>query len=382
MINNYLFDELNNRVLMTPGPAEIYPEVLIAIGNQACSSDDPVFKKLEIEIREMLKEQFQTSSEYTYVISGSGTIAMETVLFNTIHSNGKILICNNGIFGSRLVEICNRCQAKFVVLEDDWGKPVDISKVSDIISQDKSIKAIIMVHGETSTGVVSDIQAVGALTKNTDILFIVDAHTTLGGMPIKVDEWGIDICYSGSQKCFSAPSGMAPITFSLKAIDAINRRTSPSVSWFNDIDNAFLTDFSGKLIRRYHHTPPSNLLYGLHKSLSLLKKEGRENVFERHRLNANILREGLRDLDIELFVPDEYFLPQIHVIRVPENFVNSAEFCEILNKDYNLQVSTGLGVMQENYIRIGLVGYGSRKTKIDYLLKSFSSALIKSKSNF
>jgi len=205
--------------------------------------------------------------------------------------------------------------------------------------------------------------------QNYEALFIVDAHTSLGGVPLEVDDWGIDICYSGSQKCLSAPSGMAPITLSPRAVQVINQNKSTCPSWFADLDNAFDTTGPGPQ-RKFHHTPPSNLLYGLFTALNMLKTEGWQQVIDRHARNAHQLREGLKALGMELLVPNHCYVPQIHLVK-PFEGMDSGQMCARLLQEHNLVVGNTIGKLRGQYVRIGLVGYGSRPEKVNYLLNAF-----------
>ena len=281
----------------------------------------------------------------------------------------------NGLFDGRMVENVERINGKAVVIQDEWGTPVSVEKLEVALKENPDAKIVAFVHAETSTGVRSDAETIAKIAKVHDCLVIADTVTSLAGIPVMTDEWGLDGVYSGSQKCLSSVAGLSPLTFSDKAIEKITNRSDKIQSWF--LDQTLVLDYwSGEGKRSYHHTAPINSVYALHESLRQVCNEGLENSWQKH-LDAHIrLKKGLEELNFNFVVEEEYRLPQMNSIYVPENIDELAVRMELLN-DFNLEIGAGLGKLSGKIWRIGLMGYNARNDSVDYCLNTLKKVLNK-----
>ncbi|GAM77448.1 serine-pyruvate aminotransferase [Vibrio ishigakensis] len=343
------------RTLLGPGPSDISPQVLQALARPTIGHLDPLFINMMDELKTLLKYAFQTENEFTIAISAPGSAGMEACFVNLIEPGEKVIVCRNGVFGERMRENVVRCGAEAVLVDDEWGTDVSVDKVAQAIEENPDAVAVAFVHAETSTGAVSDAEAIAKLAKQNDMLVIVDAVTSLGGVPLYVDKWGLDAVYSGSQKCLSCVPGLSPLTFSQQAIDKIQARKNPVQSWFLD-QSLVLGYWSGEGNRSYHHTAPVNSLYALHEALLILKNEGLESAWQRHQQMHQLLKQGLAKLGIEFVVEEEKRLPQLNAIYIPQG-IDDAEVRQRLLNDYNLEIGAGLGALAGKAWRIGLMGY-------------------------
>jgi len=283
------------RTLMGPGPSDVDPRILEAMSRPTIGHLDPLFVGLMDEMKDLLRYAFQTDHELSMPVSAPGSAGMETCFVNLVESGDKVLVCQNGVFGGRMKENVERCGATPVMVEDEWGKPVDPGKVEAALKANPDIRLIAFVHAETSTGAISDAKTLAEIAHRHDCLIIADCVTSLGGSPLKVSEWELDAVYSGTQKCLSCTPGLSPVTFSDAAIERIKNRKTTVQSWFMDL-NLVLGYWGGGAKRAYHHTAPINALYGLHESLLILKEEGIENAWQRHQHNHEALRAGMGPL--------------------------------------------------------------------------------------
>ncbi|WP_047047394.1 pyridoxal-phosphate-dependent aminotransferase family protein [Vibrio mexicanus] len=362
-----------HRILMGPGPSDISPQVLQALSRPTVGHLDPLFIAMMDELKALLKYAFQTENEFTIAVSAPGSAGMETCFVNLIEPGDKVIVCRNGVFGERMRENVVRAGGEAVVIDDEWGKPVSIDKVEQALAQHSDAKILAFVHAETSTGALTDAQALGVLAKQHDVLTIVDAVTSLGGVPLKVDEWQLDAVYSGSQKCLSCVPGLSPVTLSPKAIEKIKNRTTPVQSWFLD-QSLVLGYWSGEGKRSYHHTAPVNSLYALHEALLILKNEGLENAWQRHAIMHQKLKAGLDKLGFEFVVDEASRLPQLNAIYVPEGIDEAAVRSRLL-EEYNLEIGAGLGALAGKAWRIGLMGYGARNENVSLCLRALEEAM-------
>lgn len=298
---------------------------------------------------------------------------MEACFVNLVEPGDKVIVCRNGVFGERMRENVVRCGGQAVVIDDEWGKPVSVEKVAATLAEHSDAKMLAFVHAETSTGACSDAQALSQLAKQYGMLTIVDAVTSLGGVPLLVDEWQLDAVYSGSQKCLSCVPGLSPLTFSSAAIDKIHARTTPIQSWFLD-QSLVLGYWSGASKRSYHHTAPVNSLYALHEALLLLQQEGLDNAWDRHRRMHNILKQGLEALGLTFVVDEASRLPQLNTVYIPQG-VDDAALRDYLLNHYNLEIGAGLGSLAGKAWRIGLMGYAARPENIALCLKALQDGL-------
>ncbi len=361
------------RTLMGPGPSDVYPEVLEALGRPTVGHLDPYFIDLMDETKELLKYAFQTKNELTMPVSAPGSAGMETCLMNLIEPGDTCIVCINGVFGGRMRDIVERIGGTAVVVEDDWGRPVDPQKVGDALKKHSEAKYVAFVHAETSTGARSDAEALLKLAHQHDCLAIVDAVTSLGGIELRVDDWDIDAIYSGTQKCLSCIPGISPISFNDRALDVVRNRKSKVKSWFLDLNLVTQYWGSGKQ-RSYHHTAPVNSIYAVNQALRILKAEGLENSWERHHENHLKLKKGLTEIGLEFVVEEKYRLPQLNAVKTPSGIDEAAIRRQLLDK-YNIEIGAGLGALAGKTWRIGLMGYASRQENIDKLLKALKEVL-------
>jgi alanine-glyoxylate transaminase/serine-glyoxylate transaminase/serine-pyruvate transaminase len=363
------------RTLMGPGPSDVSPRVLSALGRPTIGHLDPEFVQMMDEIKTLLQYAFQTKNELTIAVSAPGSAGMETCFVNLVEPGEKVIVCVNGVFGSRMVENVERLGAKAIVIEDEWGTPVDAQKVKQAFVDHSDAKFLAFVHAETSTGVLSDAKALCKIAHENSALTIVDAVTSLGGVELRVDDWGIDAVYSGSQKCLSCVPGISPISFSVKAVDKLQKRKTKVPSWFLD-QSLVMAYWGGAGKRSYHHTAPVNSLYALHESLVMLKDEGLENAWQRHEKQHQKLKNGLTTLGIEFVVDEQYRLPQLNTVLIPEG-VDDAAVRQTLLNDYNLEIGAGLGGFAGKAWRIGLMGYAARAENVTLCLAALAEVLDK-----
>lgn len=361
------------RTLMGPGPSDISPQVLQALSRPTIGHLDPLFIKMMDEVKELLKYAFQTENEFTIAVSAPGSAGMETCFVNLVEPGEKVLVCRNGVFGERMRQNVERCGGTAIVIDDKWGEPVSLDKVKQALEQHPDIAIVAFVHAETSTGVLSDARAIAEIARKYGCLTIVDAVTSLGGVPLLVDEWQLDAVYSGSQKCLSCTPGLSPVTFSDKAVEKMTSRKTPVQSWFLD-QSLVLGYWSGEGKRSYHHTAPVNSLYALHEALLMLKNEGIEEAWSRHAHYHQELKQGLEALGIQFIVDEAYRLPQLNAVYIPDGLDDAAIRSRLLN-EYNLEIGAGLGDLAGKAWRIGLMGYAAKKENVALCLKALSDVL-------
>ncbi|MEZ8266446.1 alanine--glyoxylate aminotransferase family protein [Vibrio cyclitrophicus] len=362
-----------HRTLMGPGPSDISPQVLQALSRPTIGHLDPLFIAMMDELKQLLKYAFQTENEFTIAVSAPGSAGMETCFVNLIEPGEKLIVCRNGVFGERMRENVVRCGGEAILVDDEWGKPVSVEKVEQALAENPDAVAVAFVHAETSTGALSDAQAISAIARQFGALTIVDAVTSLGGVPLLVDEWQLDAVYSGSQKCLSCVPGLSPVTFSQRAVDKMKARQAPVQSWFLD-QSLVLGYWSGEGKRSYHHTAPVNSLYALHESLVLLKNEGLDNAWSRHYAMHQELKAGVEALGLKFVVDEESRLPQLNALYFPEG-IDEAKVRTQLLEEYNLEIGAGLGSLAGKAWRIGLMGYGARKENVALCLKALKDVL-------
>ena len=363
------------RTLMGPGPSDVSPRVLSALSRPTIGHLDPEFVGMMDQLKSLLQYAFQTSNELTMPVSAPGSAGMETCFVNLVEPGEKVIVCVNGVFGARMVENVERIGATAIVINDDFGKPVDSKKVAQAFKDHSDAKFLAFVHAETSTGVLSDAKTLCKIARDNGALSIVDAVTSLGGVELRVDDWGIDAVYSGSQKCLSCVPGISPISFSPRAVEKVQQRKTKVPSWFLDL-SLVMSYWGGEGKRTYHHTAPVNSLYALHESLLLLKNEGLENAWQRHKDQHEQLKKGLTDLGIEFIVDEQDRLPQLNTVVIPNGADDVAIRNTLLN-EYNLELGAGLGIFAGKAWRIGLMGYGARSENVALCLAALKAALSK-----
>jgi alanine-glyoxylate transaminase/serine-glyoxylate transaminase/serine-pyruvate transaminase len=361
------------RSLMGPGPSDIHPRVLQAMARPTIGHLDPAFIEMMDEVKVLLQYAFQTQNALTIPVSAPGSAGMETCFVNLVEPGDKVIICQNGAFGGRMKENVERSGGTAIMVEDEWGTAIDPNKLEEALQANPDAKIVAFVHAETSTGVQSDAKTLCEISHQYDCLSLVDTVTSLGGPPVKVDEWQIDAIYAGSQKCLSCTPGLSPVSFSERAIEKIKGRKSKVQSWFLDL-NLVMGYWGGETKRAYHHTAPINALYGLHEALVLLKEEGLENAWARHENNYQVFRAGIEAMGLSFKVKEEDRLPQLNAINVPAG-VNEAEVRSRLLKEYDLEIGAGLGSLAGRIWRIGLMGYASNLKNIWYCLNALKAVV-------
>jgi alanine-glyoxylate transaminase/serine-glyoxylate transaminase/serine-pyruvate transaminase len=361
------------RTLMGPGPSDVNPRILEAMSRPTIGHLDPVFVEMMEEMKVLLRYAFQTENQLTMPVSAPGSTGMETCFVNLVEPGDKVIVCQNGVFGGRMKENVERSGGVAVMVQDDWGRAVDVNKAEEALKANPDAKILAFVHAETSTGAISDAKTLAELARQHDCLTIVDTVTSLAGVPLMVDEWGLDAVYSGTQKCLSCVPGLSPVTFSQKALDVVTSRKTTVQSWFMDL-NLVLGYWGGEGKRAYHHTAPINTLYALHEALVILQEEGIENSWDRHRVNHNALKAGFEAMGLEFVVPEDERLPQLNAVSIPEG-VNEAAVRKTLLDDYNLEIGAGLGAMAGKIWRVGLMGYASNKTNVLFCLGALDAVL-------
>jgi len=361
------------RTLMGPGPADVHPRVLAALGRPTIGHLDPAFVAMMDETKALLREAFLTQNLLTMPVSAPGSAGMETCFVNLVEPGDKVIVCVNGVFGGRMVENVRRAGGEPVLVADPWGRAVDPNKLAEALKAHPDARLVALVQAETSTGASSDVKTLVEIAHDHDCLTIVDAVTSLGGSELRVDAWGLDAVYSGSQKCLSCTPGLSPVSFNERALAKVKGRSTQVGSWFLDL-NLVMGYWGPEQKRTYHHTAPINALYGLHEALVMLQEEGLENAWARHRRNHLALRAGLEALGLELPVPEAERLPQLNAVRVPGG-VDEALVRARLLAEYNLEIGAGLGDLAGKVWRIGLMGYSSRRTNIMLCIGALGTVL-------
>ena len=358
------------RTLMGPGPSEIHPRVFSAMGRPTIGYLDPVFVQMMEELKELLRYAFQTKNALTFPISGPGSVGMEMCFVNMVSPGDKVIVCRNGVFGGRMIENVERCGGTAVVVDDTMGKPVDPDKVREAFVKNPDAKILAFVHAETSTGVRSDAKMLAAIAREYNALTIVDAVTSLAGVPVLVDEWGLDAVYSGSQKCLSCTPGLSPVTFSDRVVELVKNRKHKVQSWFMDLN--LLLGYWGESNRTYHHTAPTNSLYSLHEALIMLRDEGLEASWARHNRNHLALKAGLETLGLNYLVAEEYRLPQMNAVYVMPG-IDEKEVRRRLLVEMNIEIGAGLGPLAGKIWRFGIMGYSCKMENVMLCLCALES---------
>ena len=360
------------RILMGPGPSDVNPRILEAMSRPTIGHLDPAFVGMMDEVKVMTQYAFQTKNEATFTISAPGSAGMEFCFVNLVEPGDKVIICQNGVFGGRMKENVTRIGAQAIMVENDWGTVVDPNALEDALKANPDASIVAFVHAETSTGAMSDAETLCKIAHKYDCLTIVDAVTSLGGSPLKVDEWEIDAIYSGTQKCLSCTPGLSPVSFSDRALERVKARKTPVQSWFLDIN--LLLGYWGSGTRAYHHTAPINTLYGLHEALVLLQEEGLENAWARHRKNHEMLKAGIEAMGLSFIVKEDDRLPQLNAVSIPDGVDEAAVRSALLN-EYNLEIGAGLGALAGKVWRIGIMGYASNRKNVMYCLGVLDTVL-------
>lgn len=367
------FSELNTspRILLGPGPSDMHPRVYKALSTQMIGHLDPEFVSIMDEVKTMVQATFQTKNELTFVVSAPGSAGMETCLVNLIEPGDEVLICQHGVFGGRMAEIAKRAGATVHMVVQDWGKPIEASAVKAAL-ETCDPKLVAIVHAETSTGVLQPLEEISKLVHDKGALFMVDAVTSYTGTDLRVDDWGIDAIYTGTQKCLSAPPGLSPVSFSPRAVEALDKRKTPVQSWFLDL--SLVKNYWAGAKRAYHHTAPVSQIFGIREAYRIVLEEGLEARFKRHQENHEYLRDGLEELGFKFLVDAEYRLPMLNAVYLPEG-VEELPLRQRLLNEYNIEVGGGLGAFAGKLWRIGLMGHSCDKNHVNMLLSALKEMI-------
>lgn len=358
------------RVLLGPGPSDVPPSVLAAMAQPTIGHLDPVFLRLMDAIRAGLKQVFRTSNEMTLAVSGTGSAGMETAFVNLVEPGDRVLVGVNGVFGGRMVDVAGRCGAEVHTIEAPWGQTIQQDRMIEAIAKLKP-KVVAIVHAETSTGVHQPVDRLGAAAHEHGALLLLDCVTSLGGLPVEIDAWGVDAAYSGTQKCLSGPPGLSPVTLSPRAVERLLARKTKVQSWYLDL--TMVRQYWGSE-RFYHHTAPINMLYGLHEAISLVLAEGLDARFKRHQAAHQWLREGLRELGVDYVSQEGHHLPMLNAVRVPAG-ADDATVRRRLLDEYGIEIGGGLGAFKGKAWRIGLMGHGATRRNVTLLLAALRDIL-------
>jgi alanine-glyoxylate transaminase/serine-glyoxylate transaminase/serine-pyruvate transaminase len=359
--------EVPQRLLMGPGPSMVHPRVLQAMSKPMIGHLDPATHVMLGEVKEMLREVFRTSNDLTYAVSGTGTAGMECALTSVLEPEDVAVVLVSGFFAARMREIARRLGANVITLGDRWGEPIAVEQVARTLEEHPETKAVFAVHGETSTGLYQPLSEIGDVCRRRDVLFVVDAVATLGGMEMEVDGWAIDVCYAGSQKCLSAPPGLAPITFSPKAFRAMEARTRPPPSFY--LDALLIRHYVGSE-RLYHHTAPISTLYALHEALRLVLEEGVEERWRRHEEIGGELLIALEDRGFRPVPHERFRMPQLAAVWLPKGFEDRPNRERLLG-EFGIEVAGGLGDFAGKVWRVGVMGESCTHENV----KTFLAAL-------
>ncbi|MCS7014943.1 MAG: alanine--glyoxylate aminotransferase family protein [Gemmatales bacterium] len=370
---NQVLGELNPspRILMGPGPSDVHPRVLRAMATPLVGHLDPEFLALMNETQALLRYVFQTQNPLTFAVSGTGSAGMETCVVNLVEPGDRMVVCVNGVFGQRMLDVAQRAGAEVTVLERPWGDIFPLDLIRETLKKVRP-KVLGIVHAETSTGACQPMDGLGALCHEYDTLLLVDTVTSLGGIPVEVDHWQADAVYSGTQKCLSAPPGLAPVTFSPRAVEAIQRRKTKVQSWYLDV--TMVQRYWGQE-RFYHHTAPITMIYALREALRLVQEEGLEQRFARHRLHHSALKAGLAALGIRYAAVEGYQLPQLNAVWIPPGADDVTTRRTLLDR-FGIEIGGGLGDFKGKVWRIGLMGYSCRANNVLLFLAALEQSLI------
>lgn len=355
---------------MGPGPSNVAPSVLEAMSMPLLGHLDPVFVKMMDEIKAMLRAVFLTRNEMTFPVSGTGSAGMEFCFVNLIEPGDEVIIGVNGVFGTRMVDVAERCGAKVTKVEAQWGRIIESQQIADAL-KGRRPKIVAIVHAETSTGALTPVEEISRLTHDAGALFLLDTVTSLGGCPVRIDDWQVDAVYSGTQKCLSAPPGLAPVSLSPRAMEVATKRKTKVQSWYLDVN--LLASYWGQE-RVYHHTAPISMNYALHEALRLVLVEGLENRWKRHQQNHELLVAGLEDLGLSIGSQPGHQLWQLNAVTVPEGVDEAAVRKSLLN-DHGIEVGAGLGPMKGKIWRIGLMGETSSPENVQRCLTALKQIL-------
>jgi alanine-glyoxylate transaminase/serine-glyoxylate transaminase/serine-pyruvate transaminase len=359
------------RILMGPGPSDIPPRVLAALGAPTVGHLDPYFLEIMDETQTMLRQVFRTQNQLTLAVSGTGSAGMETCVVNLIEPGDRMLVCVNGVFGTRMADVASRAQAQVTTIERPFGEVFTPDEVADAVKR-VSPTIVGIVHAETSTGARQPMEEISRIVHDAGALLLMDCVTSLGGIAVEIDGWNVDAAYSGTQKCLSCPPGLAPVTFSPRALDVIQTRKSKIASWYLDIK--LVSNYWSDKSRAYHHTAPINMNYALHEALRTVLEEGLEARHARHLRNHLALKAGLAALGIDYAVAEPYQLPMLNAVKIPAGVDDKSVRAQLLN-EFSIEIGGGLGPMAGKTWRIGLMGETSNPRNVLVFLAALEACL-------
>ena len=363
--------DIEPRMLMGPGPSDVNPRVLEAMGRTCVGHLDPQFLEVLNDIREMLQQVFQTRNELTLAVSGTGSAGMETCVVNLVEPGDRMLVCVAGVFGQRMKDVAERAGAQVTAIEVPWGQVFSADQVASALDEHGPFKVAGIVHAETSTGAAQPIEPISRVVHDAGALFLVDTVTSLGGMEVDVDGWGIDACYSGTQKCLSCPPGLAPVTFSGRCVDVFSGRGTKVQSWYLDMN--MVRQYWGSE-RLYHHTAPINMNYALHEALRIVLEEGLPARWARHLRHHRALKAGLEAMGIRYLADPDHQLPMLNAVAAPEG-VAEADVRKRLLAESAIEIGGGLGEFKGKAWRIGLMGESATGRHVKACLSALGTAL-------
>jgi alanine-glyoxylate transaminase/serine-glyoxylate transaminase/serine-pyruvate transaminase len=358
------------RILLGPGPSPVHPRVLEAMALPVVGHLDPKFLEIMDQNMAMLREVFRTNNRLALPMSGTGSAGMETCFVNLVEPGDNVLIGVNGVFGTRMVDVAQRCGARVDTVEAEWGTALDAQKFKTALAQ-KKYQLVAIVHAETSTGVLQPLDDIAKLVRESGPLFLVDTVTSLGGAPVSVDRLGIDACYSGTQKCLGCPPGLSPVTFSERAVEVLRHRQTKVQSWYLDL--SMIEKYWGSE-RVYHHTAPVSMNYALHEALRLVLEEGLEASWKRHRQVHEIFVREMRKLELKPAVAEPIRAPMINTVKIPEG-VDDPNVRQRLYDDFNIEIGAGLGPLKGKVWRVGLMGHGARVENVEILAQALKQLI-------
>ncbi|WP_138006572.1 pyridoxal-phosphate-dependent aminotransferase family protein [Halalkalirubrum salinum] len=373
MVEKPAVDELRppDRTLMGPGPSDVHPRVLKAMSTPLVGHLDPSFIEIMNEVQDLLRYTFRTDNQWTIPVSGTGSASMEAAIGNLVEPGDTMLVPTNGYFGGRMESMAQRAGGEVVHVDAPWGEPLDPADVQEAFEEHQP-DVFGFVHAETSTGVLQPgVPELTSIAHDHDAYVIADCVTSLGGVEMRVDEWDVDVAYSGPQKCLSCPPGASPLTLSDRAMEKVLSRETQPRSWYLDL--SLLEGYWGD-DRSYHHTAPITNVYAIREALRLVAEEGIENRWARHREVAGELKSGLQAIGLEMNAPDEYWLPSLNAVRVPDGVDDGAVISYLL-EEYDLEIASGLGDLAGDIWRIGCMGYSARPKNVEYVLSTLEEAL-------
>ena len=358
------------RILLGPGPSDIHPRVLEAMAKPTVGHLDPYYLETMNRMQDMLRQVLRTKNEMTLAISGTGSAGMEAAVVNVIEPGDSMIVCVNGVFGGRMVDVAQRAGANVTKVERPWGDVFSTADLKEVIAKAKP-KVVGIVMAETSTGARQPLQEIAELVRDSGAILLVDAVTALGGIPVEIDQWHLDIVYSGTQKCLSCPPGLAPITFGPRAMEKILARKTKVQSWYLDV--TMLSQYWGQE-RVYHHTAPINMTYGLYEALSIVLEEGLDHCFARHARHHSALKAGLAAIGIGYSAQEGRQLPMLNAIKVPDG-IDEAVIRRGLLERFGIEIGGGLGAFKGKVWRIGLMGYGARAANVLLVIAALEQLL-------